>query len=140
MPKRRNKIGLNFKGANELAYLLQNLNGNLEKTIKKSLSESAKYVAGNAEAAMSRHNKTHKTVNSIDHTYYVEKKGSLLRVPVGFHVSQGGLASIFLMYGTPRVAKDTNLYNAIRGTKTRKHIAEIQEKAFTDAVNEAKGG
>lgn len=131
---------LKFKGSKEIIYKFQELGEDLEKALTTALSDSAKYVAESATSAMEKHNRTHKTVDSIDRTYKVEKRGNVLKVPVGFHISKGGLASIFLMYGTPRMAKDTNLYNSIRGTKTRKKIAEIQKKAFTEAIDDAGGG
>ena len=39
------------------------------------------------------------------------------------------------MYGTPRIAKDVKLYNAIKGTKTQKEIAELQQKVMSEYVN-----
>ena len=32
------------------------------------------------------------------------------------------------MYGTPRMAKDTKVYNAIKGAKTKNDIAKIQQE------------
>jgi hypothetical protein len=53
----------------------------------------------------------------------------------------GGLPSIFLMYGTqlygqPHIQPDRNLYNAVYGAAVRKQIREIQEKAFSQVLNE----
>ena len=41
-------------------------------------------------------------------------------IKVGFNISKGGLASIFLMYGTPRMQPDKKLYNSIYGSSTKK--------------------
>lgn len=54
--------------------------------------------------------------------------GSVATVNVGFElVQKGGWHSIFVMYGTPRMSKDPKVYNAIKGTKTRKEIVKKQE-------------
>ena len=50
-------------------------------------------------------------------------------------IKNGGMASIFLMYGTkvfgtPRVKKDTKLYSAIYGKKTKEKIKEIMSEEF----------
>ena len=47
----------------------------------------------------------------------------------------GGLPSIFLMYGTPRMKKDSKVYNAVYGKKTMDEVSMIQALIFADAIN-----
>ena len=57
--------------------------------------------------------------------------GDVAEVNVGFNLRQpGGFHSIFIMYGTPRIAKDTRVYNAIRGAKTKKSVEDVQMKVM----------
>lgn len=43
------------------------------------------------------------------------------------------------MYGTPRMKKDTKLYNAIYGTKTQKEIKQIQKEIFEEEIRRVMG-
>lgn len=53
-------------------------------------------------------------------------------VSVGFNLNEeGGFHSIFVMYGTPRIAKDQKLYNSIKGTRTQQSIAMLQESILS---------
>jgi hypothetical protein len=38
------------------------------------------------------------------------------------------------MYGTPRIAKDTKLYNAIRGTTAQARVHTIMERVLKEHV------
>ena len=55
----------------------------------------------------------------------------IAEVSVGFDLTAaGGFHSIFVMYGTPRMAKNQKLYNSIKGTKTKREVENIQEQIF----------
>ena len=54
-------------------------------------------------------------------------EGNIATVKAGFRI-RDALESIFIMYGTPKIAKDTKVYNAIMGTKTKKEIKAKQEE------------
>ena len=69
----------------------------------------------------------------------VEWSGTKAFVDVGFDIQNGGLASIFLMYGTPRMKKDTKLYNDIYGKKTRDEIRALQEEIFRKKMDGIMG-
>ncbi|MDE6777235.1 MAG: hypothetical protein K2J25_04775 [Oscillospiraceae bacterium] len=56
---------------------------------------------------------------------------------VGFHISDGGLPSIFLMYGTPSIEPDNNLKEAIYGTKTKNEIKKIQREVYEKSIERA---
>lgn len=56
-------------------------------------------------------------------------EGNTATLKAGFRI-RDALESIFIMYGTPKIAKDTKVYNAIMGTKTRKEIQQKQEEVL----------
>lgn len=83
---------------------------------------------------MKRHHQTGGTESSIQKSSKVGWDGETASVNVGFKISEGGLPSIFLMYGTPRQKKDTKLYNDLYGTKTKKQLIEIQKNIILDEL------
>lgn len=128
MPK--NKLSLNFEGFSEILNKLEKLGKSSNDTAETALVESKHYVHKNLESAMASHNRTGQTERALHYQDNVEWTGSIAEMGVGFDISNGGLASIFLMYGTPKMSPDKKLYNAIFGNKTRKEISEIQGDIF----------
>lgn len=68
----------------------------------------------------------------------VEWDGSTATVRAGFKIKDA-LESIFIMYGTPRIAKDQKVYNAIMGTKVKKEIKERQEEILLEYMGLSNG-
>lgn len=135
----KNKISLSFDGYSVLKKQLDMLGGNATKTaINNALKASQDVVAERVDRAMNPHEKTGKTENAIiDNSsgYKVSWTGDTAEIAVGFSISDGGMASIFLMYGTklygqPHITPDRQLYNAVYGTAVKKEIANIQRKEF----------
>lgn len=119
---------------------LEAVGGSLKKATEEALEKSKDYVNGELHKQMKKHNKpnrSHKTDKSIKNNAKVVWSGFEAEINVGFDIEHGGLASIFLMHGTPRANKDQKLYNAVYGTATKKKINEIQQKAFEKAIEEA---
>ena len=108
----------------------------LKETTEKALMESKAYVTEKLHQDMKKHHRTGRTEASIDDDSGVEWKGTLASVKVGFKISEGGLASIFLMYGTPRMQPDRKLYNDVYGAATRRKIQEIQREVFDNALRQ----
>lgn len=130
------KIGLHFKGFEDLMEDLDRLGGDLKKATTESLEKSHAYVTPNIKQAMSKHYRTGRTERTIETSGKVTWDSNVAAVDVGFDISGGGLASIFLMYGTPRMKKDAKLYNAIYGSATKKKLGEIQEEIILGAIDE----
>lgn len=132
----RNKMTVDFNGFATLKKQLDALGGDATKrAVESALKASQNIVANNVSAAMQPHNKTGDVAKSIIDGSPVEWTGDTAAVGVGFKISNGGLPSIFLMYGTqvhgqPHVKPDMNLYNAVYGTAVKKQIREIQKQAF----------
>lgn len=133
------KLNIEFKGFDEIVKRLTNLEGNVKKTTENALKESKRIVHNNLEAAMQKHNQTHETVESLDNKSGVKWTGGVGTIYVGFNIKEGGLPSIFLMYGTPRMKKDQKLYNAVYGKKIRDEVMKLQEETFYNEIRRLNG-
>ena len=129
-----NKTRIEFDGFEEVIARLTKLDGDIKGVTEKALRETHKIITKKAETAIAPHKETGATEKSLKRNAEIEWAGTLASVETGFSIRQGGLPSIFLMYGTPRMKKDQNLYNAFFGNKTRKEVMELQEKLFYDEI------
>jgi len=129
------KIGLQLKGFEDLMSDLDKLGGDLNQVTTEALEKSHAYVTPNIHQAMKKHYRTGRTEKSIEDSGKVTWTGNVASVDVGFDIANGGLASVFLMYGTPKMKKDTKLYNSIYGSATKKKLAEIQEEIILGAID-----
>lgn len=134
-----NKTQIEFDGFEEAISRLSELEGDVKKTTENALKETRKHVHENLNVAMQKHNRTFKTVRSLDNDSNVQWVGSVASISVGFDLTNGGLPSIFLMYGTPRMSKDQNLYNAVYGKKTKDEVMKIQRDIFYDEIRRLGG-
>ena len=130
------KMSIIFDGFAELAEMVDKAGADLQKAVNEELVESQKIVQQNlttgAAVYAAKGLKGYATGNmygTIIGDGAVSWAGSVATVNAGFKLNQGGgWHSIFVMYGTPRMSKDPKVYNAIKGTKTRKAIAKKQEE------------
>lgn len=138
-----NKFKLKFEGLEEMAKRLEKMNLSVKETAEEALKQTHAHVTSKIDNAMdnSRYNfdRTGKTRGSLQRSANVEWNGSTASVPVGFDIMAGGLPSIFLMHGTPKIAPDKTLYNAVFGAQTRKEVAELQQNVFVKKIIEGGG-
>ena len=134
------KFGIQFDGFTELMENLDRLNGDLKNVAEDCLTVAHTTITPNLHTEMSRHKLTGETEKSIVDKSVVKWEGTTASVDVGFKIRNGGLPSIFLMYGTPKMAKDTKLYNSIYGAKVKKEIAKKQEEILQNAISQRLGG
>lgn len=136
----RKKISIEFDGYDILERKLKEIGGNAQKTAENALKASHYHVTKKLETAIKPHKKTGETESSLRKMPIVEWTGNMVaEAKVGFHISDGGLPSIFLMYGTqvhgqPHIAPDKKLYDAIYSTKTRKEIQKIQREVYEKSI------
>lgn len=128
------KNKLEFDGFEQVIARLHKLDGDVRGTTEKALKETHKYITANARKAIAPHRQTGTTEKSLVENAHIEWAGSVASVKTGFDIKNGGLPSIFLMYGTPRMDKDQKLYNAFYGTRTKKEVKKIQEDIFYDEI------
>lgn len=134
------KLEFDFPMLKKLQKQLEEIGGNaLDEAVDKAITDSHAFVTKQLEDAIAPHQKTGKTERSLDKKADIIKTGTSYSADVGFHITEGGLPSIFLMYGTkvhgqPHIAPDKKLYNAIYGTATKKKVKEIQAQAFFETI------
>ncbi len=136
------RMSIMFDGFKDLAYKIDEAGGDLHAAVDEALTETQFYIQHQVESASMAyaHNglkgyATGKMFNSIINDGVIDWSGTVATVRVGFDLHQaGGFHSIFVMYGTPKMAKDQKVYNAIRGTKTQKDIAKIQQSIMEKYV------
>lgn len=156
----RKRFGIEFKGFEEVMENYQKLGGDLKQIAAECLNIVPEMVNPNLEKDMTKHNDTHETTNSIEKRASVEWTGDVGAVPVGFNLKNGGMPSIFLMYGTARhtpknqfggpkkanakanggMNADRKLYNDIYGAAIKRKIGEKQQEILTKAINKRMGG
>lgn len=136
----KNKIGLEFKGFDEVIANLEAAGGDVQRATEAALKASKAAVNPGIEAAILQHRRTGATEVSLDKNMNVEWEGMTAGIDIGFNIRHGGLPSIFLMYGTPRVAPDKTLYDSIYGNKIKKEVAKIQEEAIQKVLKRTLGG
>lgn len=133
------KFGIDYSETYDLIKRLEQLEGNVKATTEKALKEPQKNITKNLHNEMKKHKRTGVTEKSLVENPDVEWHGTTAEIDVGFDIDNGGLPSIFLMYGTPRMEKDKKLFNAIYGSKTRKEITEMQKDIFYDEIRRLNG-
>lgn len=135
------RMSLKFNGFYDLAHRISEIEGSLRPAVDEALTEVQRYVQGNVHQAAAKYTKggtrysTGRMLSAVKPTDGVEWAGNVASVGVGFDIyaaGGGGMHSIWMMYGTPRIRPDKKLYNAIRGARTQKQVHEIMEKVFTE--------
>ncbi len=141
------KMSITFNGFSELAAELDRQGKELKPAVSEALEETQKYIQQELESASEIYQKGGKKgfaegdmYDAIIRDPVIEWNGNLASVKVGFS-SYGGsmwkgfMHSIFVMYGVPAhgkfnkgYQKDAKVYNAIRGIRTKKKIAELQKE------------
>lgn len=137
------KMSITFDGFSTLTDAIDKAGGDLRAAVDEALQEAQKIVQTNLTTGAAvyagkgrKGYATGKMYSTIIGDGGVEWHGSIAEVKSGFKLNQStGWHSIFIMYGTPRMAKDPKVYNAIKGTKTRKEIAEKQEKILEEHLS-----
>lgn len=151
----RNRLTVNFDGFEALFEKLDRLGADMKDITEEALRKSFDEVTPGIRQAMQRHHDTGDTERSLTTQCRIEWDGSKASVPVGFKISDGGLPSIFLMYGTPRhpvsnqygrtgaeedgVEEDRRLYNSIYGSATKRKVKQVQEEVFQRHLREVEG-
>ena len=128
-----NRTRIEFDGFDEVIKRLEKLNGDIKGTTEKALKETHKIITKQAREAIEPHKETGATEKSLYMQGKVEWNGT------GFSIRNGGLASIFLIYGTPRMKKDQKMYNAFWSRKTQDEIKKIQEDIFYEEIRRLNG-
>lgn len=140
------KFKIEISGFDQVLKRLTELEGDVKKVTENALRETHKIVTAKADEGMAQSNlpaggkySTGETLSSMRRQAKIEWRGDVASVSVGFDISHGGLASIFLMYGTPRMKKDQKLYNAFYSPSTKKEVVAAQEDIFWREIRRLSG-
>lgn len=138
------KMSIVFDGFSDLAQAIDKAGGDLKEAVDEALTKTQDLVQENVKTASTVYTgkglkgyATGAMVRSIMASESPEWHGSIAEVGSGFTTNGGAtkagfMHSIFVMYGTPKMTKDQKLYNAIKGTRTRKQIAQLQQEVMND--------
>lgn len=137
------KIRLEFAGFAEFRNKLNKLGADTKAITEEALKETHKIVTAKAESAMAAGNlpaggrySIGRTVDSLQRTAKVKWSGTVGSVEVGFNIKNGGLASIFLIYGTPRMPKVQALYDAFFSDQTIGEVTNVMKDIYYKALEE----
>ena len=141
------KFSIEFEQLKQLANKLESLAGldGVDRAVENALIATGDYVTTEIDKAVAsskyNFNRTGRTKKSIKRNRKVEWQNSKASIETGFSIKDGGLASIFLMYGTPRsehpIKPDTNLKNAAKGEGVHRiMINQIQQDEFNKVIKE----
>lgn len=140
---KKKRFGLDFDGIELLAKRLENINISVQEVAEEALTATHAHVTGKVEVAVANSkydfNRTGRTKGTLQHDPNITWEGTTATVRVGFDIANGGLPSLFLMYGTPSISPDKTLYNAFFGGKTKKEIRDIQQNIFLKKLIEGGG-
>lgn len=134
-----NKVYLEFEGFDTAIARLNKLGANVKGISEKALKKTHSIITDKAEEAIIPHNETHQTEKSLQREAKIEWVGTTASVKTGFSISEGGLASIFLMYGTPRMKKDQKMYNAFWSKSTQEEVRQAQKEIFYNEIRRLDG-
>ena len=130
------KMKIVFDGFADLAYRIDKAGNDLKGAVDEALTATEKLIQDNLEPAVAPYAAKGLKGYATGAMYaarlteaHINWKGMIAEVDAGFDLlAKGGYHSIFVMYGTPKMSKDSKIYNAIKGAKTKKMIAEKQKE------------
>lgn len=146
----KNKIGLQFKGWQELLSGVEKVSGEsgLKEAVNGALNASKNAVNTKIKKSMNKSNLpahgkysgSPHTLESLNRDFDVKWSGYTGEIKVGFDLKKSGLTSIFLMYGTPKMQPVNGLKDAVYGNKTKKEVQKIQKEAISKYIQRNLGG
>lgn len=142
----RKRFVIEVKGLDLLMRRLEKLNGDSKKIAEKCLEKGHDIITPKATEAAQKQNLpakgryyTGKTVRSVKKDNRVDWHGTVGQEDVGYSVSKGGLAWIFMMWGTPRYMKNKKMWSAFYGAATKREVGAAQEKIFYEEYRKLMG-
>ena len=149
MAKGKKTLEVSFPGLGDLTRRLNALGGNIEEAAENALIKSKKKITNDLRKAMDKshydYDRTGNTKGSLDENMAVNWDNGVATIDVGFDIENGGLASVFLMYGTPHhapnhpgIKRDSPVFTALFGKNAQKSVWDIQRTEFQKILREAE--
>lgn len=137
---RRSKFAFNFDAMLDLAERIEKAGGSLQEACDEALTQTSDYITRGLQQGITRHVRSGETKGSLRDSPSVRWESELVAyVDIGFDLENGGIPSIFLMWGTPKMAADAKLKNAAFGGKVKKEVARIQQEALQKFLDDLGG-
>lgn len=145
----KNKVGLQVKGFEELMSKLDEVGGSsaMKRGVDAALKKSKEHINKQLNSIMTPGNmpaggkySTGETKQHINTDMKVDWQGMKGSIKVGFDLDGAGLRSIYLMYGTPKMAPVPGLKDAIYGSKTKTQIAKLQAQEINKVIKRIMEG
>lgn len=140
----KNRVGLQFDGLEQMISNLEKASVDVREATESALLASKQLVTSGLVRDTVKANlpakgkySTGDLAKSIDKDYSVNWAGFTAEVKVGYDFSKSGLASIMVLYGTPRMKPAKKLYNDIYGSRIKKQLAEVQQEALNKVLERA---
>lgn len=139
----KNSMKLDLSGFNDMLERIQKAGGSIEKAAEKALSESAKPFYQDLKAGIEKHQRSGLTEKSLLDPNNIKWDGNRVTLKVGFDMSKGGLAALFIEYGVNRLSKkgkavvqkpDPFIQPAIR--KNQSKARKIQQEELSKILEE----
>lgn len=124
-----------FSGFEEMIAKIEKAGATAEKAVTAAVKEDAEWTRQQLLDFIQKHKETGATEESLVQINVETYRGKI-SCKVGFSISDGGLAAVFLNYGTPKIAPTFFIDKAFNNKK--KH-QEIQEKAMQKILSEIGG-
>lgn len=138
---KRSKFAFNFKEFSELAERIEAAGGKLEDVCEEALIATHDLITPQLASGIVRHVQTGETQGALERSPHIEwLTPTKAQVNIGFDLLGGGWPSIFLMWGTPKMAPDTALKNAAFGPKIKRQVAEVQRETMEKVLQELTRG
>ena len=129
------KITIEFDGFDEALKRFEEMEKDLKPVVEKALEKTHRIMTPGIESAITPHHMTGRTEASLHSTPKVKWIGNVGKIDVGFNISKGGLPSIFLMYGTPKMRPDMKLWDAFFGSNVKKKVSDAQKRIVMEELS-----
>lgn len=133
---KKSKFAFRFDEMEDLADKIEKMGGSLQAAADDALRKTHDFITPKLDTGIARHHVSGDTEESLVHSPAIAWESPLLaKVSIGFDLKDGGLPSIFLMWGTPRrkasdMPVDKALKNAAFGPAVKREVAKIQREAL----------
>lgn len=132
----KSKWAFKFDEMEALSAKIEKMGGSLEEAVEEALQGTHDLITPKLAQNIARHNVSGDTEKSLDKAPAVTWKNPLVaRVNIGFDLTDGGVPSVFLMWGTPKrkaseMPVDKALKNAAFGPAVKREVAKLQREAM----------
>lgn len=132
------KMAIDFSGLDDMLSKLKRMQADSQAIAEEALTKGFEIITGKVEAGLhypagGRYS-SGGTSRSMQRSPKISWKGSVGMVDVGFNIKNGGLPSIFMMYGTPRYMKVQSLYDAFYSAQTKGEVINAVKEVFSDKL------